>query len=572
MVEESALRIALGGQVQVPADWMPASQVRPFVVEDPVLVWLEYHGAQHGFQPDTLPYSFGDYLAEKGRQFERAWIQEVAPATPRVCTGAGDVLDARKVQETYALMQQGAPLIAQPALWWAPERVYGVPDLLVHTAWIREHLPNLLGEAEARAGRERPEGHYVVFDHKFTTGLDGRRKVGDLAVYERQVRIYSYMLGQLQDTMPGQAFLVTRDRLFDPLPVEISSRVGGPLDEDLAAIRDRYVEIKLNGDRYLPWQDEIVASNPDEANERWQTAKKTIALEKTPGGDPSRLYFVGPAAKTALAARGYTSLDSLLQADPASLPLEQIKGLGAKRAGQMRAVLHANRSGAAVLPPPEALPVRKPFEFYVDFEYFSNANVDFEVQWPELGGREMVFMIGVGWEAGAEWRYKAFVAGQESQAGEWAAFERCIEHLQIETQGALFELGASALYHWSSAEVWQTRHVADRHGLPQSHPLRKLPWYDLQQVFLNGPAALPGAWKFGLKEVASALGAMEPAFETRWPADLDAGRQAMVMGWRAYEGPEPMESREMELLQEYLQADCRVLWQILRWLRARCGS
>ncbi len=566
MARESVLRTALGGREQVPADWMPASQVGPFICGDPGVVWLEYYGAQHGFQPDPSPYAFGDFVAEKGRQFEEAWLRAVAPEAVEVCSSGEDVRDARKVRQTYELMQQGAPLIAQAALWWAPERVYGAPDLLVHTTWLQENFPGLVNAAEA--ARADPGGHYIVLDQKFTTRLDERRKAEDLAIYAAQVRIYTYMLGQLQGTMPGQAFLVARDRLFDPLPVEIGSTVGSPLDEDLAAIRDQFVEIKLNGERYLPWRDEIVASNPDEASERWQTAKKTIALEKTPGGDPSQLYFVGPAAKTALAARGYASLDDLLQADPDDLSLERIKGLGAKRAGQMRAILRANRSGAAVRPPPEVLPARKPFEFYVDFEYFTNVNVDFWAQWPELEGREMVFMIGVGWQDGAAWRYQAFVAGQESQAGEWAAFERFIEFLQRETDRALVEPGAAALYHWSSAEVWQTRRVADRHGLPEDHPLRNLPWYDLQKVFLDGPAALPGAWKFGLKAVTSALSAMEPTFQTRWPGDLDAGLQAMVMGWRAYEQAEPLETREMALLREYLEADCQALWQILRWLRA----
>ena len=75
MSEETALRTALGGHRQVPPDWMPASQVQPFISNDPVIVWLEYHGAQHGFRPDTSPYDFSDFFGEKGREFEQAWIR-----------------------------------------------------------------------------------------------------------------------------------------------------------------------------------------------------------------------------------------------------------------------------------------------------------------------------------------------------------------------------------------------------------------------------------------------------------------------------------------------------------------
>ena len=112
---------------QVPPDWLPASQVRPLIFEDPALLWLEYHGAQFGFQPDTSPYDYLDFIAEKSRQFEAKWLQEMAPAAPVVCRDAHDVTSRSKVEETWELMRQGVPCISQPALWWAPERIYGAP-------------------------------------------------------------------------------------------------------------------------------------------------------------------------------------------------------------------------------------------------------------------------------------------------------------------------------------------------------------------------------------------------------------------------------------------------------------
>ena len=70
-----------------------------------------------------------------------------------------------------------------------------------------------------------------------------------------------------------------------------------------------------------------------------------------------------------------------------------------------------------------------------------------------------------------------------------------------------------------------------------------------------------------MKTVAGALGGLDPALGTEWPADLDMGLQAMVMGWRAYETEDPMDSEEMGLLRRYLEADCQALWHVLRWLR-----
>jgi uncharacterized protein len=573
MPDQDVVEIALAGHQQVPADWMPASQVAPFIFDDPAIVWLEHHGAAYGFQPDTSPYELGDFIAEKARQFEQKWIEEMAPGAVQVCRSAEEACDAGRVRETFALMQQGTPLIAQPALWWAPERIYGAPDLLVHTAWVRAHFPRLMDDVAAHAaaphlGQAGLDGHYVVLDLKFITKLDDSGKATDLASYAAQVRLCSFMLGQLQGLMPGQALLVTRDRVADPLPVSISSQLDQPLDGDLAAIRDRYVEIKVNGARYAPWKDEIVAANPSHQDDRWRTAKEIIARDKTPGGDSRLVYQIGASASRQLASAGYTSLAALLAQDPRDIPLEAVKGIGGKRASQIRAILAANRSRAAVLPPGDRIPPRKTFEFYVDFEYFTNVNVDFEKQWPTLDGCEMVYMIGVGWEEGRDWHFKALVAEQESQDQELAIGEELIGLLRSMTDGAILDGSRTALYHWTSADVWQTRRVAERHQLAADHPLRRLPWCDLQQVFLEGPAALPGAWGFGLKEAARALGALNPAWSTHWPEDLDVGSHAMVMAWRAYQTAEPARSAEIGLIKRYLEADCCALRQILGWLCA----
>lgn len=566
MSDKSLFEVATAGHHQVPRNWMPATRVRPFIFEDPVVVWLEYHGNRYGFQPDTSPYEFLDFIAEKSRQFEEKWIKEMASDAVVVCYKSYEARLAGKVRETIDLIRKGTPLIVRPALWWAPERIYGVPDLLVHTSWLRDNFPDLLP-----VDTYIPE-HYVVFDIKFTTKLDRPGKAKDLRSYAAQVRIYSYILGHLQGFMPQKAYLITRDRICDPLPVDITSTLGEPLDQDLAAIRDQFVEIKLNGARYVPWRDDIVRSNLKHQNDRWRTAKDIIAREKMPGGDPALLYQINPDVKRELAARGYPTLDSMLREDPQNIPFEKCRGLGPKKSKQIRAILQANRSGFPLPPPVDVIPVKRQFEFYIDFEYFTNVNVDFDTQWPTLDGCEMVFMIGTGWEEEEKWFFMAFVATAENHNREREMFEEFLKFLETQTKGAFTDNKRTALYHWTSTEVRQVQRMADRHHLPDNHPLRRLPWYDLQRVFLDGPCAVPGAWGYGLKEIAKALGKVDPRFDPQWPGDLDKGLLAMVMGWKAYQSACPLRSQEMITLVQYLEADCKALWKILKWIRSHGKS
>ena len=274
-------------------------------------------------------------------------------------------------------MEKGIPVISQAALWWAPDRVYGVPDFLAHTSWLREKFPNLMSQQDAEVtapnlnGSEKP-GHYVVFETKFTTKLEETDKAVDFENYRAQLRIYSFIVGKLQGLMPRKVFLASRDHLFDPFSVPIGSQLDGPLDNELEKIRDLFLEIKTNGAKYAPWMDEIVDSNLSHADERWDTAKNIIASEKYPGGDPQLVYQISRSVKRELAGLGYPSLKSMLKDDPATVPIEKCKGIGAKRAKQIRAILGATRSDKAVVTPVAVAPKTKEFEFCVDFEYLTN--------------------------------------------------------------------------------------------------------------------------------------------------------------------------------------------------------
>lgn len=234
-------------------------------------------------------------------------------------------------------------------------------------------------------------------------------------------------------------------------------------------------------------------------------------------------------------------------------------------ASRQREILKCNSSGRATPVRSSIVPERKPVELFVDYEYFTNVNVDLENQWPTLDGKEMVFLVGVGWATGDGWDHTIIPAKAETREAELKMF------LEFETllneQGVLDHPDRAAIYHWSAAEQWQTRRSLERLGPALDKRLGSLPWVDLQKAYHAGPVAIPGHFSYGLKEVASALSDYDPPFAVRWPDGLDEGLRAMVMGWRMYESPDPLKTDEYGRLCRYLECDCRALWQLLRWLR-----
>lgn len=105
MSNRSILEVVTGGFLETQEDWMSASQVRAFIFEDLILVWLDRHGQANGFEKDASPHKLTDFIFEKGDQFEAKWVAETASEEVRVRKYPWDVKRAQKVRGAWELMQ-----------------------------------------------------------------------------------------------------------------------------------------------------------------------------------------------------------------------------------------------------------------------------------------------------------------------------------------------------------------------------------------------------------------------------------------------------------------------------------
>jgi hypothetical protein len=538
----SKLEEASGGHNSVQADWMPATGLRALIQEDPVLLWLKFYGEANGFEQDPEEYSFLNWIGQKGRDFEAAFVKNVAPEAVQALAEDKDVGRVDGLKRTLDLMARRVPVITKAALWWGPEKIYGSADIICLTSFLLKT--------------------YCVIDCKYSAGLDGSGKKTDLAMNMAQVRLYSFMLGQMQGQMPRYAYLATRDRIHDPLPVAVDHRLNGPLDQALTEMRDLYTHIKLHGDQYLPGRDSIVAPNVgNKKDEPWHLAKKEI-ISGLPGSPLEKLPQVGTLQARGLRAFGFEYVEDLLCDEGMGFPFEVFAKIGLKAGERIRAVLRANKTGKVVGASGAAVPPLCETELFVDYEFFSNARADFEADWPKLTGCPMIFMIGVYFKRRGQWQFRSFIAEREHPDAERKMFGDFLAFLH--QHGVFDPARSAALYHWSPAEISQSSAASKRHGLER---LADLPWVDVRKVFANTPIGVPGGWAYGLKEIVRAVGEYAPKYKSPWPEELSSGLGAMVMGWEAYDQPEPLETKEMTTLTDYLEADVKGLWQVLRWLR-----
>ena len=568
-----SLHTATAGRKSVADSWVSPTALRPLICDDPCLVWLALHGKSHGFTKDPEEYSLLGWLGEQGGRFEEEWLRRIG-GTDVVYANEHDhdVRQVKSVLRTAEAVARKAPLISKAALWWAPDGgLYGTADVLARVSWLRDRLPATRPFLEG----EDPDS-YVVMDCKNQTNLGGTDKKLDLKLASTQVRLYSHMVGNLfgGKKLAHYAFIIPRDRVLNPIPVE----VGDPMDDETQRLLALYGTIKTEGKDLLPWRDELIAPNPwNKKNAPWSEAVKTIMAERMPSRSLHVIPHMGKRQAESLCVLGLSSIEDILAAGPHALRNARVPGFGAKTLAKAEAVLranHADNNNFHVSIPHEAVPPHVSTQIYADFEFWgAGMKVDYNL-WPDLRGREMCFMVGAGFEdERGEWRFKRFTATEDSLAAERRMWEEFVGFLR--ERGVIFGSlqeatptpeGTAALYHWSDAEVHGSRRASERVGL---QVLGNLPWVDLRKSFLIEPTALPGQWDYSLKSVSKALGRLSPEHRVDYPENLKVGSDAMIMALRAHErGSNVLSSPEIKLIGEYLEVDCKTLWQILRWLRA----
>jgi hypothetical protein len=248
-------------------------------------------------------------------------------------------------------------------------------------------------------------------------------------------------------------------------------------------------------------------------------------------------------------------------------------------AARVDAVVAANQSAAPTVVPERiqtngvwrAVPV---VEFYVDFETVSNLDDDFTML-PRIGGQALLIQIGCGRKrTDVTWIFRQWTVDALTVAEERRIVDAWIAYMAETCTVAGVKLEEARICHWSAAEPvnLESAYNAARVRHQDAGWPTPLPWFDvLERVIRAEPVAVTGAFNFGLKSIARAMhsGGFIP---TTWADGPTDGLGAMVGAWTAAReaAASDMALSAHPLMVEiahYNEVDCRVMSEILDWLR-----
>ena len=304
---------------------------------------------------------------------------------------------------------------------------------------------------------------------------------------------------------------------------------------------------------------------------QWMGVKKWLAGELK---ELTQLWQVGMAKRNAAHAAG------IFRWNEVGVTPDAVGVTGAKLAATLADLLAVNTDDGPAVRPVRVAKTREEWhtapnlEFFVDFEFCSDLNDDFS-RLPEKGGQPLIFMVGCGHVEDQEWKFKSFVVHHLTDEEELGIIREWVGHMGQVRERLDPNNANPRLIHWSHAEPGvlggNYNSVRARHGESADWP--ELNWYDfLARVVREEPVVVRGALGFGLKTVANALHA-RGLIETNWTDSQVDGLGAMVGAWRcdaiAQEKGGSMTTLPlMEDIAHYNEVDCKVMMEIVRYLRS----
>lgn len=514
---------------------IPVNKLSNFLRDDPIIDWLEIHGAEHGYEKEKS--IFLDFYNQMNLQFKLNQIVLLLNKVKehqlsyRVLNPSIDNLidiyqnnlllkipyDLSLLEETQAAMEDQVQVIfmGQLAKEIRGHYLWDTFDVIVH----RDSF-GLIFKPEQESLIQLPdlsELTYIPIKIKLTTLKFLKRGSG--------VHLGSdHKVDQLKIGAITAALLMDRHQTLGVIPEHKKHKLMEDGLDWLQSVKDTSTI------------DSIYPNMKNHYDSQWKTAKSEIARERE---ELTQIRYLSVSIRGKLHNKGITKISQLTE--------EIVADYDKKIIPHIQQELYLPKLVVPPSTPTKHSVTDQPIEIYLDFEHSTS-----------LGNTpSIIFLMGILVKIG-------------DQDPEYHPY--LVEHLNQESQTKMLSEGMHFLrmlrgknipvFHWSNAEP----NLLSKAGwdLPSN-----CYWVDLHHHFVQNHASIPGCYTYGLKDVASSLYQMK-MIQSHWLHGLD-GNSAMTMACNINHkceitGETFRDDLRIRKLCEYNYVDCIVMEEIRRLL------
>ena len=543
--------------------------------------------------------SFTEFICNKGLEFEKRIYQDLKRRygnnVVRVSKGYSDIISEKKAKETEELILAGKPIIYNGVLHNKKNETYGAADLIVRSDWLNKLVSGTIKKEEMREKGSKLKGkyHYRIIDIKYQVlhlKADGEYLLnsGYIPAYKAQVMIYTWALEEIQGYLPKEGYLMGRGYMYTSKG-EIYSGDGcydkmGKIDLKGDGKDEQYVkktkkaiewvrEVRSIGRSwkiYPPSRNELYPNMCNNRNGPYSQIKKEIA-EKLQ--DITLIWQCGPKhRKNAFDANIYSWSDQRCTAEILGHKGEKIGPIVQKMLEFNQGKIEQNKE---VIPDiisdnSNDWQTTRKLEIFLDLETIPNIFDDLS-QLPNMGGKTLIFLIGVGYCINNKWKFKYFRLENLTLEAEETMLNEFIDWLKtLFIQYHIRSFKDYIIYHWSHADPAFLASAYGRH--PNIKPLM-LHYFDLFNLFKSEPILIKGVFNFSLKTIIEGLREKKLIQFSR-NKECTNGCQAMLAAWHCYNHDDSIDNNvEFQKIINYNKEDCESLYEIILYLRKNhCAS
>lgn len=578
-----------------------ASKVRNYLISDPLLDWLyEYNITSIYDNPkgricNSLASvkhsnndSFTQFIMDKGIEFENE-VYKILKRKFNLVKVAESYQSRSKEKyfETIDLMKKGVDILYQPVLQDVENQIYGSPDLIVRSDKINsifgyDVIPKI--EENRRSVHLNRDYHYIVVDIKHSTlklNADGKtlRNTNSIPAYKGQILVYNIALGNMQGYESPYGFILGKKWEFTKSKIKSSgtnflNKLGeihyndrdyiyrSKTQEALEWIRN----VRNNGHKWYvlpyPSRRELYPNMKNEKDGRWHKIKCDLNKQIN---EITSVWMCGIKRRNVAHSK---NIFSWKNSRCTSKNLDFNEG---KTSIILDKILEINRQTSLNLNIGTLLSDKSwrendsYLDFYLDYETMNSNLGKCIINDNDIGYNDnnFIFLVGIGWEEDKQWKYKEFLAKSNNKKGELDMINSFWDFVnnKLESQNKL-----AKFYHWTKAEPSCYRKLKLRHSidLPDKN------FYDMYDMFINNKIVVKDSLNFSLKSIANAMN-KNNLINTVWDVNnpCSNGLKAMLLAYKLYDKYTCIDENEpiMKDIIHYNEIDCKVLWEIMRYLR-----
>ena len=466
-------------------------------------------------------------------------------------------------------MKNGTPVIYSAPVKNEHNNTRGVIDLLVRSDYI-DHIikdsPLTDDEKYISAPNLNGNYHYVVIDIKYSTlplRSDQRHllNTGNYPAYKSQLWIYNQAISHIQGYLPKYSFILGRRNKFTTKGI---TNIQYNCLSKLGVIDFENVDKEYNflTKKAIKWVRDVKkygknwTTNPPSRKELypnmcidsgiWNTQKEKISSE---------IHEITSIWNCGIKNRNIAISNNIKSWKDPNCISRNI-GIYGKKAIIVDKILKINRQNKdKVLPKKLKTDISKTGEeLFVDFETLSDICPDF-TSIPEQPVKTIIFMIGIGFIKNNKWNYRNFICNEATPEEEFRIMNEFVSFVK--------EKQNPTLYFWHAENfIWNS---AERRQTDISNNWKNLQWVDLCSLFKTEPITVKDSFDFGLKNIAKSMKKHKLISTSYNESNCKSGLSASNRAWNWYNKRE--NETDMKDIEKYNEYDCKVLWEILEYLR-----